>query len=621
MSEIPTHLANAVRDGRVVPFAGAGIAMALTGRDGRRLVPSWRELLSVAVERLAAEQRHPQAEALRVWLEGDPTFADPFRFAQQALGPLFPDFLRENLDPARDQIAEESLGLARALWRLSSGLVVTIAHDRALTWACPDPANLEVISPSAVPGTLQRLGGGLFRPAIWHVFGTLADDTAIFTLDGNRSLLPSPGHDQRIDAAAPALRLLFSGPHSVLFVGTSAPENFSTGLFLDPGATHYWFVLDSQLTAARYELRRRDLKVVHPVGVPSWDDLPALLHSLADERTAGSFLGVHRPSAGAAASAEPATAVPIPQSGEPQSQLVPLAAQAAASSTRPAGRERDQPFDVAIICALHQTELASVRKTGGAGWQVLPSERDDPQTYHASVYTTKRGRQLRVVAAAPGQMGLSASAVLATKMILRFHPKLVAMVGIAAGAKEGGQGFGDILSADQTFDYGSGKIVIQDEKLFLKPDPKPLAIAQRLKDRLLSWQADGQVLDDIRRDWPAALPPTPLRLHVGPLASGAAVVDAAAQVKEIEAHWRKLIGVEMEAYAVHRACNDAVEPAPAFLCFKSICDFAEGKTDDWQPYAAYTAASFCHRFLCTEWEDLYLDRPSSRVDRAAPVHP
>jgi len=67
-------------------------------------------------------------------------------------------------------------------------------------------------------------------------------------------------------------------------------------------------------------------------------------------------------------------------------------------------------------------------------------------------------------------------------------------------------------------------------------------------------------------------------------------------------HWRKLAGVEMEAHAVHRACNDTVDPAPLFLCAKSICDFTEGKTDDWQHYAAYTAAQFVHGFVSSEWE-------------------
>lgn len=60
----------------------------------------------------------------------------------------------------------------------------------------------------------------------------------------------------------------------------------------------------------------------------------------------------------------------------------------------------------------------------------------------------------------------------------------------------------------------------------------------------------------------------------------------------------------MEAYAVHRACKDTIEPAPRFLCLKSISDFGHGKADEWQHYAAYTAAELWYRFLVEEWENL-----------------
>jgi nucleoside phosphorylase len=88
------------------------------------------------------------------------------------------------------------------------------------------------------------------------------------------------------------------------------------------------------------------------------------------------------------------------------------------------------------------------------------------------------------------------------------------------------------------------------------------------------------------------------------LGSGAAVIDAEQPVLDVLEHWRKLIGVEMEAYGVHLACQTAASPSPEFLCIKSICDFAAKKTDDWQDYAAFTAAELCHRFLTEEWENL-----------------
>jgi nucleoside phosphorylase len=272
-------------------------------------------------------------------------------------------------------------------------------------------------------------------------------------------------------------------------------------------------------------------------------------------------------------------------------------------------REESSAFDVVIVCALHSPELEKVMSAGGVSWDPLPGHHEDPHVYYRATYTTKKGKPISIVAGAPNQMGLSASAVLATKMILRFRPKLVAMVGIAAGVSSERQGFGSILAADTTFDYGSGKIISEAKKLIFRPDHHPLPINTRLKSLLLHWSNRRNELDNIYRSWQGDKPDTVLKLHVGPIGSGAAVVDAKQPILDVLQHWRKLTGIEMEAYAVHRACLDTIEPAPIFLCLKSICDFAENKSDTWQTYAAYTAAEFCHRFLTHEWENLCGSHP------------
>jgi nucleoside phosphorylase len=254
---------------------------------------------------------------------------------------------------------------------------------------------------------------------------------------------------------------------------------------------------------------------------------------------------------------------------------------------------------------LHSPELDKLLRTGPDEWLELDARPDDPQTYHASSYTTTAGKVLRVVAGAPLEMGLTASAILATKMILRFRPKLVAMVGIAAGVREESQGYGDILAAEHTFDYGSGKVSSDGHKAEFRPDPKPLRVQPRLLDRLKAWERQGTELANIQRQWPGPRVRTQLRMSVGPLASGSAVLGLKEPIAEVLTHWRKLIGIEMEAHGVHYACQNAIDPPPMFLCLKAICDFAHEKGDDWQDYAAFTSTQLCHRFLITEWERLF----------------
>jgi len=261
--------------------------------------------------------------------------------------------------------------------------------------------------------------------------------------------------------------------------------------------------------------------------------------------------------------------------------------------------------DVVIVCALAD-ELNAVKRVGGHTWIEMPSEHWDPTTYHTTTYVSDLGSHISVVAAMAVQMGLSISASLATKMILRFRPKLVVMVGIAAGAKRNGQNFGDIMAPNCTFDYGAGKIGTRNGKLTLHPDPHPIPINARLEGMLKTWSASRTGLDEICEAWQAGTPPGRLNLHVGPLGSGAAVINDRAPVADIKSHWRKLVGIEMEAYAVHCACRYTIAPESAFLCVKSICDFADKKNDKWQAYAAYTAAAFTHRFLKSNWEKFHL---------------
>jgi nucleoside phosphorylase len=592
MDWLPKNLVKAVKEGRVIPFAGAGVAMALRGLDGNPIVSDWSGLLGEAAGWLDENHLRGEAEVLRKKISLDPTFAGAFLTAHEALGTEeLLNFLQERLDPPREAVADGSLGLARVLWRLSSNFVVTIGHDHSLQWACPDRSALELLEAAQVPDAVRNLDAGLPRPVLWYAFGTLEGGNPIITFDGVQSLLPDPAAEAKLSATGASLQELFAGPYPVLFVGTSAPRFFAAHIFGKAKANHirhYWLVRQDVFEECQRSLQERALsRVIQPVAFPDYESLPSLLDQLASVRPYAVAVG-------------PAVKRSSPSPG-------PTTAPKTVNRPEDSDGEVPEPytFDIAIVCALREPELEKVLETGTELWEEVPQERNDPHTYHRNVYTTRKGNRLRVVAAAPNQMGLAASAVLATKIILRFRPKLVAMVGIAAGVKSESQGFGDILAAEHTFDYGAGKEGDKKGNVTFKPDPKPLDIDTALHARLKEWQAEGYELDNIRRNWPAAKPRTALALHVGPLGSGAAVVDSRRSVKRVMEHWRKLIGIEMEAYAVHRACKDAVAPAPMYLCLKSICDFAENKDDAWQPYAAFTAAQLCYRFLTAEWENLF----------------
>ena len=262
--------------------------------------------------------------------------------------------------------------------------------------------------------------------------------------------------------------------------------------------------------------------------------------------------------------------------------------------------------DVGIVCALDHPELTAVIEAmgGAAAWQDV----DQPHLahlYRETSLVTLQGTALRVVATTSTSMGLTAAAIATTQLIQLCRPRLVMMIGIAAGTAGSSKEFGDVLVADPSVDYNSGKVVMEDGIRGFLPDPYPIGLNARFRSVLQKHRRPDSLLDQIRSRWQGSLPPHPNRLHIGPLGAADQVIDDATRVFEIQKNWRKLIGVEMETYGVYRACHEAPEPKPRFVSFKSVCDFAAQKTDSWQPYAAFTAANFATDFLKTDWEVLW----------------
>lgn len=247
--------------------------------------------------------------------------------------------------------------------------------------------------------------------------------------------------------------------------------------------------------------------------------------------------------------------------------------------------------DVAIVTALRTPELEAVLKLP-YGWTGPERFGSDPTGYHFG--TDSRG-PTSIVAAASIRKGMASAAALAARMVERYKPKLVVMLGICAGIK-GKADYGDIVVADPSWDWGSGKQAEEPSgSLIFKAAPYQSPLDARLSELARDLGQDAEILTRIRSQWPASKPSSALRVHVAPMASGASVVAHQPVVDEIAKQNRDLVAVEMEAYAVMAAAEGADARG---LVIKSVCDFADAtKADEWQPYAAHTSACFFHELL------------------------
>jgi nucleoside phosphorylase len=243
--------------------------------------------------------------------------------------------------------------------------------------------------------------------------------------------------------------------------------------------------------------------------------------------------------------------------------------------------------DLCVLTALEDPELSALLDLGW-GWQAKRFD-GDGTVYHEGSTTGLNGT-VRIIAAAAPRMGLVASAVLASKMTMRFRPRYLAMIGIAAGVKDKVE-IGDILAADPCWNYESGKRHVNDGSQSFSPEPHQVAPDNIVRGSLLALARDQESLDELRRDWKAGRLNRSPALRIGPVASGAAVLQDSAIVTGILAQHRKTIGIEMESYSVFVAANEAPAPQPRAFSMKAVCDFAdEMKNDDQQAYAAYVSA-------------------------------
>ncbi|MEW5749599.1 phosphorylase family protein [Pseudomonas lactis] len=257
------------------------------------------------------------------------------------------------------------------------------------------------------------------------------------------------------------------------------------------------------------------------------------------------------------------------------------------------GEQAVHSADICILTALYKPELTAVLRLPW-DWEEYIVE-GDPTQYHRGYVNTREGR-LTVVAANASRMGMPAAAVLAMKMTTVYKPKYLVMAGIAAGIV-GRVEPGDIIAADPSWDYGSGKKSKSETGPFFQPSPHQLSLDPFIKSKLQRFCQDSQALNAIRLGWPVNTPPL-LTLHIGPLASGASVLEDPDVTAGIQGQHRKVLGVEMEAYSVFAAAIDSPFPQPSVLVMKSVCDFADShKNDDYQDYASYTSAKAVQIFF------------------------
>ncbi len=254
--------------------------------------------------------------------------------------------------------------------------------------------------------------------------------------------------------------------------------------------------------------------------------------------------------------------------------------------------------DVCIITALQAPEFEQMMRLNW-NW-------GDEKPLDDNVFVTRGSfmsgeRKASVAMCCAPRMGMVATALLASRMIERLRPRFITMTGICAGI-EGKAGLGDVLMAETSWNWQSGKHAIDQLGPYFGAAPHPIGAPEFIRSRAKSLSKDVHSMLEIKQAFSGPKPDTELKLRVGPVASGSAVLADAEIVKEIQQHERALIGIEMEVYGLYAAAAYACVPRPTAFAMKSVCDYGTKiKNDEYQGYAAYTSARvfgmFCEKYF------------------------
>lgn len=257
--------------------------------------------------------------------------------------------------------------------------------------------------------------------------------------------------------------------------------------------------------------------------------------------------------------------------------------------------ESKTQFDFGIMCALESPELTQVLELN-CNWKKLEIE-DDPLIYHHGEINTINGNSFKIVACSINRMGMQATASVTSMLISKFKLKYIFMTGICAGIKERGLNFGDIIIAENSIDYGSGKMLEDSNGAFIfKPEPHQLPTDQNLISKINSFIRNNSELLKIQSSYKGTASLNLLKAKIGPVASGSYVVASKSFASNIAEPNRKLLAIDMEGYGLYLACHYFNQTKALFI--KSVCDFGDDqKNDDYQNYASYTSAQFLFSFI------------------------
>jgi tetratricopeptide (TPR) repeat protein len=283
---IPDELKEALQEGNLIPFVGAGVSMsvlekgAISSTDS--LFPSWGALLRDGAEGLD-DTKKAYINATLNLNEAD-SYLEAAKKLKQYLGnQKWNVFLKEQLDFKKDDCQPSSLVTPKNIWSLNCPLIITTNYDKVLDWACPQEklVDLQHWDIQATFEQADSLRRDITNPTVWHLHGRIANVNDIILTPGGYDNLYS-NNESRYQTALTTLQTKLS-TNPFLFIGFSFNDEVFVnqlkkinGIFDGNNAEHFVLIKKSQ----EQTIKKLDLNLT-TITYEQHADLPKLLQSIA----------------------------------------------------------------------------------------------------------------------------------------------------------------------------------------------------------------------------------------------------------------------------------------------------------------------------------------------------
>ena len=216
----------------------------------------------------------------------------------------------------------------------------------------------------------------------------------------------------------------------------------------------------------------------------------------------------------------------------------------------------------------------------------------DPLIYSRGILTSGK----TILRVKLPEMGMSAASHVTTRIIELFEPKSVVMTGICGGNKDE-VALGDVVVAERTWDYGSGKIKKgEDGKITFFALPNQIVIDAILQSDI---ERNSKIINKICGEWNTMKNDDKCSsIKIGAITTGSAVVANRDVIDAIiEPQYRKVLGIDMETYGVYFACEKSGKNIK-FVSMKAVSDLADVEKDDsYHKFCSYVSAKFAFELI------------------------